>query len=183
MRERRQLLGRIDPYRCRERAHLTVLSHRPHDHVAARPQRHPRADQLEGLASTQGQRSGGFAGFELQRQHAHVDQVAAMDALEALGDDRLHAEEHRPLRGPVARRPRAVFLAGKNDQRNARPADTASPRRRCSGPCPSPSSRPSAPGTSSRRLQCPEPTGCAAARWQRCRASSPRDCRAERRMS
>ena len=28
---------------------------------------------------------------ELQRQHTHADEVGPVDALEALGDDRLHA--------------------------------------------------------------------------------------------
>ena len=40
-----------------------------------------------------------------------------MDALEALGDDRAHAEEARTLGRPVAGRARAVFLAGEHDQR------------------------------------------------------------------
>ncbi len=42
-----------------------------------------------------------------------------MDALEAFGDDCAHAEQLGPLGGPVARRTGAVFLAGKNNQRNA----------------------------------------------------------------
>ena len=60
-----------------------------------------------------------LAGLELQRQHAHVHEVAAVDALVALGDHRLHAEQHRALRRPVARRSRSVFLAGDHDQRHA----------------------------------------------------------------
>ena len=40
-----------------------------------------------------------------QRQHAHADEVGAVDALEALRDDGLHAEELRALRRPVAREP------------------------------------------------------------------------------
>ena len=42
-----------------------------------------------------------------------------MDALEALRDDRLHAEQARALGGPVARAAGAVFLAGDDDQRRA----------------------------------------------------------------
>ena len=42
-----------------------------------------------------------------------------MDALEALRDDRAHAEQLRPLRRPVARRARAVLLAREDDQRHA----------------------------------------------------------------
>ena len=40
--------------------------------------------------------------LELQRQHAHADQVAAVDALEALGDHGLDAQQQRALGGPVA---------------------------------------------------------------------------------
>ena len=61
------------------------------------------------------------AGLELQRQHAHVDEIAAVDALEALGDHRLDAEQQRALRRPVARRSRAVFLA-RDESRSGTPA-------------------------------------------------------------
>ena len=40
-----------------------------------------------------------------------------MDALEALRDDGLHAEERGAFCGPVARAAGAVFLAGENHQR------------------------------------------------------------------
>jgi hypothetical protein len=43
--------------------------------------------------------------LELQRQHAHADQVAAVDALEAARDHRLDAEQLRALGGPVADEP------------------------------------------------------------------------------
>ena len=59
------------------------------------------------------------AGCELQRQHAHADEVRAMDALEALRDDRLDAEQLRALRRPVARAAGAVFLAAEDDRRHA----------------------------------------------------------------
>ena len=42
-----------------------------------------------------------------------------MDPFEALGDHGPHAEELRPLRGPVARRARAVLLAREDDERDA----------------------------------------------------------------
>ena len=42
-----------------------------------------------------------------------------MDPLVALGDDRAHAEQPRPLRRPVARRARAVLFAGDHEQRHA----------------------------------------------------------------
>ena len=88
---------------------------------------------------------------KLQRQHAHVDEIAAMDALEALREHRLDAEQQRALRRPVARRARAVFLAGDDHQRHAAPRGTSPTRRRSSSPRPSGSSvvqPPSVPGAS-----------------------------------
>src|SRR5687768_18382439 len=60
-----------------------------------------------------------LAALEHQGQHAHADQVAAVDALEALGDDGFDAEQVRALRGPVARAAHAVILAGEDDERDA----------------------------------------------------------------
>ena len=57
--------------------------------------------------------------LEQERQHAHADEVGAMDALEALGDHRAHAEQLRALGRPVARGACAVFLAGEDDERHA----------------------------------------------------------------
>jgi hypothetical protein len=37
----------------------------------------------------------------LQRQHAHADQVGAVDALEAFDDDGAHAEQQGALGRPV----------------------------------------------------------------------------------
>ena len=58
------------------------------------------ADDVEALAAGDLQRRGVLAVAELQRQHAHVHQVAAVDALEALRDHRLHAEQQRALSPP-----------------------------------------------------------------------------------
>src|ERR1700687_4139855 len=52
---------------------------------------------------------------ELEREHAHPDQIAPMDPLEALGDNRPDAQELRSLRRPVARRTGAIFLADDQD--------------------------------------------------------------------
>jgi hypothetical protein len=54
------------------------------------------------------------ARLELQRQHAHAHQVAAVDALEAARHHGLDAQQLRALGGPVARRAGAVFLAGED---------------------------------------------------------------------
>src|SRR5690606_35040730 len=56
---------------------------------------------------------------ELERGDAHVHQVAAVDALEALGNHGTDAEQLRALRRPVARRARAVLLAGDDEQWHA----------------------------------------------------------------
>ena len=77
--------------------------------------------------------------LELQRQHAHADQVAAVDALVALGDHRAHAQQQRALGRPVARGAGAVLLAREHDQRHAFGAGTARRRRRSS--CASPAGR------------------------------------------
>ena len=55
----------------------------------------------------------GLAGQVLEGQDAHADQVGAVDALVALGDDELDAEQARAFGGPVARTAGAVFLAGE----------------------------------------------------------------------
>src|SRR5262249_9793358 len=57
--------------------------------------------------------------LEAERQHAHADQVRAMDALERLANDGTHAEQIGSLGGPVARRAAAIFLAGEDDERDA----------------------------------------------------------------
>ena len=79
------------------------------------------AHDVERLEPGQAQALGVLPGQELERQHAHAHQVAAVDALEALGDDRLDAQQARPLGRPVAAGAGAVFLAGQDD-RSAMPA-------------------------------------------------------------
>ena len=54
----------------------------------------------------------------LERQHAHADEVGAVDALVALGDHGADAEQQRALGGPVARRAGAVLLADERDERH-----------------------------------------------------------------
>ena len=53
----------------------------------------PQTGDGNGLAAIQSKRAGILAVHELQGQHAHADQVGAMDALEALGDDCLHTQQ------------------------------------------------------------------------------------------
>ena len=79
-----------------------------------------RADlDVEGLVAVDAERLPRVARLELQRQHAHADQVRAVDALEALRDHRLDAEQLRALGGPVAARAGAVLLAAEDDRRRA----------------------------------------------------------------
>ena len=75
------------------------------------------ADHIEGFGAVDAQRLARRARLEFQRQHAHADQVGPVDALEALGDDRLHAGQAHALRRPVARAALAVIRAGDDDQR------------------------------------------------------------------
>src|SRR5690606_11642275 len=77
------------------------------------------ADDVVGLGAVQAQADAVTAGQELQRQHAHADQVGAVDALEALGDDGLDAGQAYALGSPVAAGTLAVVGAGDDDQRLA----------------------------------------------------------------
>src|SRR4249920_171266 len=65
-----------------------------------------------GTIKLQRLRSGSF--LKLERQHAHADEIRAMDALKALGNDNFYAELICALGRPVTRRTRAVFLACNN---------------------------------------------------------------------
>src|SRR5882757_8167826 len=70
------------------------------------------------LVALEPERLPGCPFLEAQRQHAHADQVRAMDALERLRHDRAHAKQVRPFRRPIARRSAAVFLAGEDNERH-----------------------------------------------------------------
>ena len=76
------------------------------------------AGDVERLGAVEPQAGGGRTGRVLQGQHAHADEVGAVDALVGLGDDRLDPEQPGALGGPVARGARAVLLAGQHDQRD-----------------------------------------------------------------
>ena len=58
---------------------------------------------------------------ELQRQHAHADEVRTMDALEALRDHRAYAQKLCAFGRPVARRAGAIFLSGEDHERHPFP--------------------------------------------------------------
>src|SRR5262249_25973178 len=73
------------------------------------------SDDVESFRAVEVERLRADAFFKLQRQHAHSDQVAAVNPLEALGDDRTHAQQPRPFRRPIARAASAVLLACDHD--------------------------------------------------------------------
>ena len=58
--------------------------------------------EVEGLLTAQTQRVCADPLGELQGQHTHANEVGAVDALVALGDDDLDAQQHGALGGPVA---------------------------------------------------------------------------------
>src|SRR5690606_33074585 len=84
------------------------------------PRLEVRVDALDGdlLAAGQAQALGVLPGLVHERQHAHAHQVRAVDALEALGDDRLDAKHPGALGRPVAARAHAVVLAGEHHERD-----------------------------------------------------------------
>ncbi|OMP13801.1 hypothetical protein COLO4_00925, partial [Corchorus olitorius] len=75
------------------------------------------ADHVKGFGAVNAEREARGARLELQRQHAHADQVRAVNALEAFGHDGLNAGQAHALGGPVARAALAVVGAGNHDQR------------------------------------------------------------------
>src|SRR5262245_56277745 len=65
--------------------------------LAPRLQVVAQANDFVGLLAGQAERFPGLPLEELEWQDAHVYEIAPVNALEALSDDRSHAEEHRPL--------------------------------------------------------------------------------------
>src|SRR5687768_11437340 len=109
---------RVDSGDYLEGLHRTVGRRRSYVETLARRQVRLDATNVEHLFTGQTQARDRFARQELERQDAHTDEVAAMDALKALDDDGLYAEDLRPLGGPVTRGAGAVLLAGEDDQRH-----------------------------------------------------------------
>ena len=71
------------------------------------------------LAPAQPERGRALPGLELERQHAHANEVGPVDPLERLGEHRADAQQCRSLRRPVARRAGAVLLPGDDQERHA----------------------------------------------------------------
>ena len=92
------------------------------------------AGDLEDFFAGQLERFGGLSGAKLQRQNSHADQVRAVNAFVAFGDDGANSQQARAFRRPVARGAGAVFFAGKNDERRAVRDDIFPRRRRSTSP-------------------------------------------------
>src|SRR3989344_5005607 len=56
--------------------------------------------------------------LKLKRQHSHADEVAAVDPLKTLRNDRSHAEKRGSLRCPIARAPHPIIFARKENERH-----------------------------------------------------------------
>ncbi len=69
-------------------------------HCLARLDRVSQATERVSLGPVELQAGGVDTLGEAERQDAHADEIAPVDALEALGDDRLHAEQARPPSRP-----------------------------------------------------------------------------------
>src|SRR5262245_64413751 len=57
--------------------------------------------------------------LELARQHSHADQVASVNALEALRNHGFYAQQTGPFSSPAARGARSVFLPCKHYHRHS----------------------------------------------------------------
>src|SRR5438093_7603619 len=97
-----QFFRRVDARDRLELDRRVAVAERADGDEAGGPQALRDAGQLVALAARQPERRRRAAWLVLQRQHAHVDEVAAVNALEALGEHRLDAEQQRAFRGPVA---------------------------------------------------------------------------------
>src|SRR5689334_12264870 len=78
-----------------------------------------QADDVEHLTAGEAERADVLPRQELQRRHAHADQVGTVNALEALGDHGFDTEEHGALGRPVARGPGAILASGEDEERRA----------------------------------------------------------------
>ncbi len=79
-----------------------------------------QADEAVGLGAVEAEGLGGGAFLEAAGEDAHANEVAAVDAFEAFGDDGAHAQQARAFGGPVAAGAGAVFLAGDDDEGDSR---------------------------------------------------------------
>src|SRR5258705_437650 len=110
---------RLDAQQQRDFLHAAVGSPDDERRVLLRPDLAFDAADVHGLVAFDAERRDRVAALELEGEHAHADEVGAMDTLEALHDYRAHAEQQRALRRPVARAARAVLIAAEDKARDA----------------------------------------------------------------
>src|SRR5438552_1173863 len=109
---------RVDAQQQRDFLYAAVGSPDHERRFLLRPHARFDAGDVDDLVPLDSERLHRIAARELEGEHAHPDEVRAMDTLEALHDYRAHAEEQRPLRGPIARAARAVLLAAEHHGRD-----------------------------------------------------------------
>src|SRR5918997_4650627 len=110
----RRVHPRLDP----ELLRLAFVARRPDGQLGAGRDASDARDVVR-LVAGEAQGLCALAFRVLEGEDAHPDQVRAVGALEALGDDRPNAEQEGALRGPVARGAGPVLLARDHQQRHA----------------------------------------------------------------
>src|SRR5664280_1406158 len=110
----------VDPHPGVELDHAVAVDGPDRDRLGAGPLVE-RSEPGDGEDLVPGQAQGGrvLTVGVLHGKHPHPDQVGAVDALVALGDDRADTEKRGPFGRPVAGGSRSVLLAGQDHQRDA----------------------------------------------------------------
>src|SRR5690349_15606672 len=98
-----ELIQRIDAAEQRNALQRAIAGNDLGRELLARFQIALQTPYCYGLVALEADRLPRRTVLERQREHAHTDEVGAMDAFEALADHRTHAEQPRSLRGPVTR--------------------------------------------------------------------------------
>ena len=75
------------------------------------------ADDIEGFGAVDAVGVAVFTGFEFERQHAHADEVGAVDALKPFGDNGFDTGQTHAFGRPVTRGTLTVVGTGDDDQR------------------------------------------------------------------
>src|SRR5258708_16149645 len=114
-----ELVERVDAAEQLDLLHLAGGSMDAAGEVAPRLEALRHAENVVALGAVELETLARGAVLELQRQHADAHEVRAVNALEALDDHRLDAQQQRALRRPVARGAPAVLPATDAHQRHA----------------------------------------------------------------
>src|SRR5256885_13237606 len=95
---RSELVERVDAAEQLDLLHLAGGSMDATDEVAPRLEALRHAENVVALGAVELETLARGAVLELQRQHTHAHEVRAVNALEALDDHRLDAQQQRALR-------------------------------------------------------------------------------------